>query len=215
MDSLQMMPTRVKIASILRKAIYCGEYLPGEELSLTDIAKQLGVSRTPVREAFQSLEAEGLITLRMNKGAIVNSINRKFVSDCFDMRILLEGEAAARAARNGMDTELLHNKLLNLQKNIDTVNKEDYIELNQNLHVAIWKAANNSKLEGYLLELWNGPSTVHSQPAEFEHFRSSTEEHIEIINSIKNNDEVGARHAMIKHISRSRDNILSLYPEEL
>ena len=94
METLELLPIRVRITSILRKAIYAGEYRSGDELSLTDVAAQLGVSRTPVREAFQELESEGLITLRMNKGAIVNTINRKFVRDIFEMRILLESEAA-------------------------------------------------------------------------------------------------------------------------
>ena len=106
MESLKMMPARIRIASILKKAIYSGEYKSGDELSLTGVAEQLGISRTPVREAFQTLEAEGLITLRMNKGAIVNAIDRKFVRDNFEMRILLESEAAARAAQRGMDTDL-------------------------------------------------------------------------------------------------------------
>ena len=104
METLELLPVRVRITAILRKAIYSGEYKSGDELSLTDIAAQLGISRTPVREAFQVLESEGLITLRMNKGAIVNNIDKKFIQDIFEMRILLESEAAYRAAKNGMET---------------------------------------------------------------------------------------------------------------
>ena len=107
MDALELMPVRVRITSILKKAIYTGEYRSGDELSLSDVAARLGVSRTPVREAFQALEAEGLITLRMNKGAIVNNLDRKFIADIFDIRLLLESEAAARAAANGMATAAL------------------------------------------------------------------------------------------------------------
>ena len=81
METLEMMPVRIRIAAIVRKAIYSGEYKSGDELSLTDIAAQLGVSRTPVREAFQELEGEGLITLRMNKGAVVNTVDRKFITE--------------------------------------------------------------------------------------------------------------------------------------
>ena len=108
MNQLSLMPVRVRIASEMRKAIYAGEYKSGDELSLTAVAMQLGISRTPVREAFQELEAEGLITLRMNRGAVVNTIDRKFVQDFFEVRRLLESEAVARAAANGMETgELL------------------------------------------------------------------------------------------------------------
>ena len=165
METLKMMPARIRIASILKKAIYSGEYKSGEELSLTGIAEQLGISRTPVREAFQTLEAEGLITLRMNKGAIVNAIDRKFVKDHFEMRILLEAEAAARAAQNGMDAAALLKALVKMQeKELTEQDAPSYIELNQEIHMAIWQAADNAKLQQYLLELWNGPSTGHSVP---------------------------------------------------
>ena len=66
MQTLKMVPTRVRVTSILKRAIYSGEYKSGQELSLTAIAEKLGISRTPVREAFQTLAAEGLITLRMS-----------------------------------------------------------------------------------------------------------------------------------------------------
>ena len=159
MDALELMPVRVRITSILKKAIYTGEYRSGDELSLSDVAARLGVSRTPVREAFQALEAEGLITLRMNKGAIVNNIDRKFIADIFDIRLLLESEAAARAAANGMATAALLERLYDLRDHLDALNRADYEALNQDIHMAIWTAADNHKLKSYLLELWNGPST--------------------------------------------------------
>ena len=81
MEQFEVMPVRVRLTSVLKKAIYTGEIKSGQELSLTDIAAQTGVSRTPVREAFQALAAEGLITLRMNKGAIVNQIDAGFIKD--------------------------------------------------------------------------------------------------------------------------------------
>ena len=103
MDSLiKAMPVRVQITAILRKALFSGEYKSGDELSLTETAERLGVSRTPVREAFQTLEAEGLIELRMNRGAIVKTIDEKYITDHYEMRILLESEAAKRAAQRGM-----------------------------------------------------------------------------------------------------------------
>ena len=89
MDSLKKaMPVRVQITAILRKALFSGEYKSGDELSLTETAERLGVSRTPVREAFQTLEAEGLIELRMNRGAIVKTIDEKYITDP-DIRYIL------------------------------------------------------------------------------------------------------------------------------
>ncbi len=211
MESLEIMPVRVRITAILKKAIYSGEYESGEELSLTKVAAQLGVSRTPVREAFQTLAAEGLITLRMNKGAIVNPIDEKFIRDAFEMRILLESEAAARAAKNGMDASALLERLSSMKDRLDTLGRAEYERLNQDIHMSIWNAADNRRLKNYLLELWNGPSTGRSVSDEERHFRQSTAEHIRILRHIQAGQAEEAKKAMAGHISRSMDNILMAY----
>ena len=205
------MPIRVEITSILKKAIFSKEYNNGDELSLTDIAAKLGVSRTPVREAFQSLAEEGLITLRMNRGAIVNKIDRKFIQDNFEMRILLESEAAARAAKNSMNVSELLQRLYLMRENLDNMNKSEYENLNQDIHMAIWEAADNEKLKRYLLELWNGPSTGHGIQESNLHYKNSTFEHISILHFIRDGQPEEARKAMVQHITRSMENILKKY----
>ena len=186
MQTLKMVPTRVRVTSILKRAIYSGEYKSGQELSLTAIAEQLGISRTPVREAFQTLAAEGLITLRMSKGAIVNKIDQKFIQDTFEMRILLESTAAYKAAEKGLkDADTYITRLKDMESRLDSIDDKSYEELNQSVHMAIWEAADNQKLTTYLMELWNGPSTGHATPEEQKHYRLSTEEHIQILENIR------------------------------
>ena len=213
MEQLSMMPARVRIAAELRKAIYAGEYRSGDELSLTEVARQLGISRTPVREAFQELESEGLITLRMNRGAVVNTIDRKFIQDIFEVRRLMESNAVARAARNGMETEQLLERLYDLRDHITQVGRKEYETLNQDIHAAIWRAADNHRLEKYLLELWNGPSVAGTQEDVLEHYRNSTFEHISILQFIRDGMVPEACQAMELHITRSMANMLGLYPE--
>ncbi len=213
MKQLTMMPARVRIASELRKAIYAGEYRSGDELSLTAVADELGISRTPVREAFQELEAEGLITLRMNRGAVVNTIDRKFIRDIFEMRRLLESEAVARAAVNGMETEGLLERLYDLRDHITEVSRETYETLNQDIHTAIWQAADNHQLQKYLMEIWNGPSVSGDPRDVLEHYRNSTFEHISILQFIRDGMAAEARQAMELHITRSMTNMLRAYPD--
>ena len=216
LETLELLPVRIKITSILRKAIYAGEYKSGDELSLTEIAAQLGVSRTPVREAFQVLESEGLITLRMNKGAIVNTIDRKFIRDIFEMRMLLESQAAYLAAENGMEEEKLGKlleRLYHLRDHWDTLNVSEYVALNQAVHQAIWQAADNHQLTNYLLELWNGPSVGHGENAAEHHYQASTFEHIAVLEAIRNGQKEEAKKAMLRHIGRSMENMLARYPE--
>ena len=211
MESLELMPARIKITSILKKALMSGEYKSGDELSLTAVAQKLGVSRTPVREAFQTLAAEGLIELRMNKGAVVKPIDEKFVRDHFEMRALLESEAAARAAANGMEVSTLLARLYHLSDNLEKVGVSTYTDLNYAIHTSVWKAADNQKLTNFLESLWNGPSTGRGIP-ELEHFRLSTEEHIRLLLAIKGQDAEAARTIMRSHIERSAENILKTMP---
>ena len=75
------------------------------------------------------------------------------------MRILLESEAAVRAARNGMDVSELLARLYHLTDNLSTLDRPYYTELNQEIHTSIWTAADNQKLYNFLMSLWNGPST--------------------------------------------------------
>ena len=173
MESMELLPARVRITAILKKALFSGEYKSGDELSLTDIAAKLGVSRTPVREAFQALEAEGLIELRMNKGAIVKPIDEKYITDHYEMRILLESEAAARAAKNGMpDADPLIEKLMDIQKRMESLSTSEYENLNFDVHSSIWTAADNMRLYKMLANLWNGPSIGFTSP-KLEHYIKS------------------------------------------
>lgn len=213
MEPLQVMPIRIRITSILKKAIYSGEYRSGQELSLTEVAQRLGVSRTPVREAFQALAAEGLITLRMNRGAIVNQIDEGFIRDNFEMRILLEGEAAARAARNGAEVSQLLERARFLGDHLQEISPTEYEKLNQEIHLTIWSAARNLRLKNYLLELWNGPSTDRSAWETRAHYENSTREHIAILEAIRDGDPEGARAAMEGHIRRSMENILRYHAQ--
>lgn len=207
MEIIEMNPARIKIASIIRNAILSGEVASGSELSLTDVASQLGLSRTPVREAFQTLASEGLITLRMNKGAIVKPINEAFITDHFRIRRLLEGEAVFRAVTHNMDTTSLvelQNTAVRQKEQFDTKAYEEY---NQTFHVLIWKAANGPTLSALLESLWNGPS-YSKAINDADHRISSIREHGQIIRAIAKGDAQRGQEIMYRHIERSMENIL-------
>lgn len=202
-----MMPTRIKIASIVRKAILSGEIAAGEELSLTDTAEKLGVSRTPVREAFQTLASEGLIELRMNKGAIVKPIDEDFIMDHFGIRMLLEGEAVARAIKNKMDYLPLQKLQTEIAKEKNLAEGNAYERYNTQFHTSIWTASKSQKLYNFCETIWNGPSFSRAVPDE-EHRRNSIDEHDIIISHIACQRAEEGRKAMVAHLKRSMQNIL-------
>lgn len=210
MEILEVLPIRLRVAAILRKALLAGQFLPGEELSLTDIAARMGVSRTPVREAFQALAAEGLLELRMNRGAVVVGIDEKFIRDHFELRLLLECEAVKRAVRNQVDMA----KLLNLQQwaesHLDTMTEAEYRNYNQQLHMEFWKAAGNQKLYDLLSSLWNGPSGGNAG-RDPDHEKISIREHREMLEYMHTGDEDAASQVMAAHITRSMHNILKCF----
>ena len=197
----------------LQRDILKGKLKNGQKLTEQVICEEYNVSRTPVREAFQELESEGLITLRMNRGAVVNTIDRKFVRDIFEMRRLLEADAVERAAKNGMETECLLERLYDLRDHIAEVSRSAYEMLNQDIHTAIWTAADNHQLQKYLMEIWNGPSVAGAPEDILEHYRNSTFEHISILQFIRDGMAAEARQAMELHITRSMANMLAFYPD--
>ncbi|WP_460122047.1 GntR family transcriptional regulator [Pseudomonas sp. S2_C03] len=86
--------------NFLLEAICCGRYRKGDRLIAEDIASEIGMSRMPVREAFRRLDAQGLVTLRPNRGAIVSGLDIDQLQEVFEMRSALEGLAMRLAVPN-------------------------------------------------------------------------------------------------------------------
>lgn len=100
---IKLLPARDRVAAGLREAILTRTIQPGEEMTLKDTAAKLGVSITPVREAFQILARDGLIELHPNRGAVVLGITEKRIRDHYETRAVLEREAAMAVCRRQAD----------------------------------------------------------------------------------------------------------------
>ncbi|MFI2228642.1 GntR family transcriptional regulator [Nocardia testacea] len=91
-----------RAAAVIRRAILAGRLRPGRQLIEVDIAEQLGMSKTPVREALKSLAGSGLVTISAYRGATVRVIDAHTAAAVYDMRALLEPEAAKRTVASGV-----------------------------------------------------------------------------------------------------------------
>src|SRR5436190_2563510 len=91
---------------LIREAILDGRLPPGQRLKEEELARELGISRTPVREALLILQAEGLVDAAPNRGAVVRSHDGDDLEDLYQLRALLEGHAARRAAASISDDAL-------------------------------------------------------------------------------------------------------------
>ena len=136
---------RSKIYHRLKNAILDGVYKPGESLIEMKLAKELGVSRTPIREAIRQLELEGLVSSIPNKGVVVEGVTMQDVEDIYDIRKMIEGLAARWAAEKITDEQLKELKdILDLMEFFtDKENVEKFSELDSKFHEIIFKASNS------------------------------------------------------------------------
>jgi DNA-binding GntR family transcriptional regulator len=99
-----LMPSRTaRVLEIIRNAILSGELAPGSALVEQELAAQLGVSKTPVREALKTLEGTGLVVMVPYRGAAVRELTRADAVAIYDLRLLLEPEAVRRSVAAGAD----------------------------------------------------------------------------------------------------------------
>jgi len=205
---IKLLPTRERVASALRKAIFTKELSEGTTITLDEIASQLEVSNTPVREAFQILCREGLITQRPNKVAEVLGISRKFIQDHYETRAILESICAGAVCRNGGDIGDIENVHERSKEILAAGDVAGYSNCNQALHFAIWEAAGNHKMKSMLADLWNGFSLGHLVTEE-DYAKVSIVEHAEIVGAIVSRNEQLAKELMYAHLIRSMNDVLT------
>lgn len=211
---IHLLPAREQVASYLRKAILRREIPEGSVLTLEETARHMGVSATPVREALQLLASQGLVKLRPNKGAVVLGLDEKSIRDHFAVRELLEGEAAALAARPGSDLTEVERVYAGMEKCLEDHRYGDYKHYNESFHMALWEAADNPKLTQILASLWNGLS-LGFLVTETDYAKISFFEHEQLMEALRAHDPERARKLMDEHMKRSMENILTNYREQV
>jgi DNA-binding GntR family transcriptional regulator len=207
MEQISLQPAREQVAAVLRKAIFTGELRIGQELTQEEIAKQLGISRMPVREAFQILQRDGLLILK-SRHAIVQGLTDEDIVDHYEIRAMLEGEAAARASSNIKDFSDIILVQENVEKAAIAQDVPGYSLANESFHRAIWDASGSSRLENLLNQLWNGlpPHLPELLP---EQIQKSIVEHKTIVSAICSGQPEEARKTMTSHVRRSLDDLLN------
>ena len=190
----------------MREAIISQSIKQGEMLTLESTAKALGISVTPVREAFQILARDGLIELAQNRGAVVLGMSPKNIREHYEIRAALEAEACRLVCEKGADLSEIERCVSHLVSS----GAENYGDLNQSFHYNIWLASGNTRLVNMLSELWNGLS-MGLRTTKNEYARKSQAEHEVIFSMLKASDADGASRAMRGHILRSMEDMLTRY----
>lgn len=141
-------PLREIVFETLREAIISAVLKPGERLMEIQMAEEMGVSRTPVREAIRKLELEGFVVMVPRKGAYVAGISIKDIADVFEIRAAMEGLAAGLAAERITEEELeqLERILVKIGECVQNNDLEKLIEVDTEFHDTLYKACRNERL---------------------------------------------------------------------
>ena len=138
---IKLLPARERVASALRKAIISKQIGEGEVITLEATAQQLGVSVTPVREAFQILARDGLIDLKQNKGATVLGLNETTIREHYEIRAALESAACVLCCQRKADLSDIRKCLEMADEALEKKDSSSYSNYNQSFHYEIWTAA--------------------------------------------------------------------------
>lgn len=190
------------VARYVREAIVAGRLVPGQRLLLNQLADELGVSATPVREAVRGLVTEGWLKSESHVGVSVAEINREGTDEIYRLRALLEGDLAALAAAQLTDSGLREIRRINenYRQAADARDVAGTRAVNLQFHAAIWEAAKSPTAVRMLNFLWaRAPRPATAALAEDRHMKTIAEHEL-VIEALASRDPERARQALGDHI---------------
>ncbi|MEA4924787.1 MAG: GntR family transcriptional regulator [Syntrophomonadaceae bacterium] len=203
-------PLRELVLDAIRSAIMNGTLQPRERLMEIQLAEELGVSRTPIREALRKLELEGFIVMVPRKGAYVSDLSFKDIADVFEIRAALEGLAAGLAAERITEDELerMERLLVEKQEAILQDDIDKLVEVDTKFHELMYQSSRNVRLSTIISNLREQIQrfrlTSLSYPGRN---KLSLEEHKKIVEAIQARDYQSARQLAQEHIENA-ENVL-------
>lgn len=146
-----------EVAELLRQRIFSHELAPGSWIDELKLAEEMGISRTPLREAIKVLAAEGLVTMKVRRGAYVTEVSERDMREVYDLLALLESNAAAAVCTLATDAQL--EELKNLHAQLEAAAQapdealEQFFKLNEAFHMRLLDLADNRWLKQMVLDL--------------------------------------------------------------
>ena len=191
----------------LKDAIVSGVIKPGSKLSEIDLAEQLAVSRTPVREAIRQLAQTGLVTLTPRRGAYVTLPTEKDASDLYELRMALEILAVADACHHIPKEELL--RFRDIFRNMtDHTNHEQYVSEDRAFHQMIYANCSNHFLSRTLVNISDLINLCRPYSIKMDPITNFAGGHIAIIDAMLDGKEDRAMDEMRRHIIVSKEGLL-------
>lgn len=210
-------PLREIVFETIREAIISGDLRPGERLMEVQLAEEMGVSRTPVREAIRKLELEGFVVMIPRKGAYVAGISMKDIADVFEIRTALESLAAGLAAERITEDELeeLERSLVSVSESTESNNLQALVDTDADFHDIIYKASRNERLVQIInnlkeqIQRFRTTSLAHPG-----RMRKALEEHKQIVEALSERNIALAQTLAQEHIENAENSMLEASRKE-
>jgi len=208
---------RGRVFTKIREDILTGVYKKGEAIIESKVSINLGVSRTPVREALRQLELEELVSIIPNKGAVVNGINAKDISDIYLIRSRIEGLAAKLCA------EIITEEQINTFEEIIMLSEfhlqkehlEQVYKLDNKFHELLYEGSNSRMLRHILSDFHHYVQRVRKESLRStDRAKDSINEHKAIVEALKNNNGELAEQLTNEHIAKTSQYVVSKHIAE-
>jgi len=195
-----------EVAELLRQRIFRRELEPGSWIDELKIAEDYGISRTPMREALKVLAAEGLVTMKVRRGAYVTEVNEKDLTNVYHLLSLLESDAAGVVAVRATDAQL--RELQTLHDELETAacpgkqDRERFFEINEHFHMRLLEIADNRWRDQMVADLRKVMKlNRHHSLFKSGRIEESLQEHRAIMAALLARDPVATMETMRAHFS--------------
>src|SRR5437763_10278200 len=187
-------------AELLRQRIFPRQLEPGSWLDEVKIAQEFGISRTPLREALKVLAAEGLVTMKVRRGAYVTEVSEDDLADVYHLLSLLESDAAGVVAQKATDEQLKELQQLHKELEAAANNRDKFFAVNERFHMRLLQIAGNRWRDQLVADLRKVMKlNRHNSLLKAGRIKESMLEHRAIMDAIVHRDARGATKRMQEH----------------
>jgi DNA-binding GntR family transcriptional regulator len=196
-----------EVAEALRERIFSGGLKPGDWVDELALAEEFGISRTPLREAIKVLAAEGLITMKLRRGAYVTEVESQELSEIYHLMALLESDAAATVAAKASQAEVAELEKLHAQLEASaSLDVSQFFAANEAFHMRLLQLSHNRWRDQIVADLRKVMKLSRAQSlTKAGRLQESLEEHRQIMAALKSRNANAARQAMHAHITHGRE----------
>jgi DNA-binding GntR family transcriptional regulator len=191
-----------EVAELLRQRIFDRELTPGSWIDELKLAEEYGISRTPLREALKVLAAEGLVTMKVRRGAYVTEVSERDLTDVYHLLSLLESDAASVVACQATDAQLKDLQTLHRELEKAVGNREKFFQINERFHMRLLEIADNRWRDQMVADLRKVMKlNRHNSLLKSGRIEESLAEHQAIMQALQARDVSAATLAMQTHFN--------------